>query len=169
MHHLSPCFQFSPPVPKYRFKYRQNAPFTVAVSIFSAFPNRLKYCHKAPFTSLVFIFFFFAAVQNKINTTRVHALKTISINDISLQYQIFSNTGRMHAYSETFSKFTLQCQIVPNTITMHALEKLFSKFSLQFQIVSNSVRTHALETLFSFVSVVPNRFKFRQNARFREN
>ena len=113
MHHFPLCFQFSPPVPKYRFKYRQNAPFTVAVSIFSAFPNRLKYCHKAPFTSLVFIIYlFFAAVQNIINTTSVHALKTISMNNISLQYQIFSNIYRMHAYSETFSKFTLQYQIV---------------------------------------------------------
>jgi len=29
-----PCFQIFSPVPKYRFKYRHNAPFTVPVSIY---------------------------------------------------------------------------------------------------------------------------------------
>ena len=37
-----------------------------------------------------------------------------------------------------------------------------------FQIVSNTVRMHASEILFSFVSAVPNRFKYRHNACFRD-
>ena len=138
MHHLALLLsKFSLQVKiSYQIASVSNAPFSALFSIFpsrskisfqipsectiyrrcfhfSAFPNRLKYCHKAPFTSLVFIIYlFFAAVQNIINTTSVHALKTISMNNISLQYQIFSNTDRMHAYSETFSKFTVQYQIV---------------------------------------------------------
>jgi len=51
---------------------------------------------------------------------------------------------------------------------MHALDTLFPSISLLFQIVSNTVRTHALDTMFSFFSAVPNRFKYRQNARFRD-
>ena len=145
MHHFPLCFQFSPPDPKYRFKYRQNAPFTVAVSIFSAFPNRLKYCHKAPFTSLVFIIYlFFAAVQNIINTTSVHALKTISMNNISLQYQIFSNTDRMHAYSETFSKFTVQ----------------YKSFKYHHDACFRNI-------VFIYFPAVPNNFQYHQNACFK--
>ena len=37
-----------------------------------------------------------------------------------------------------------------------------------FQIVSNTVRMHVSEILFSFVSAVPNRFKYRHNACFRD-
>ena len=73
----------------------------------------------------------------------------------------------MLALETLFSFFSLQFQIISNTVRMHALETLFSKFSLQFQIVSNSTRMYALETLFNFFSVVPNRFKYRQNAFFK--
>ena len=47
-----------------RYKYRQNALFTVLVFIlFSAFPNRFKYHQNALFTVLVFILF--SALQNR--------------------------------------------------------------------------------------------------------
>ena len=48
---------------------------------------------------------------------------------------------------------------------MHHLPSLFSKVSLQFRIVSNTVRMHGSEIFFS---AVPNRFKYRHNACFRD-
>ena len=63
--------------------------------------------------------------------------------------------------------FSLQFPIVLTTDRMHALETLFI-FSLQFRIVLTTDSMHALETLFSFFSAVPNRFKYRQNACFRD-
>ena len=44
----------------------------------------------------------------------------------------------------------------------------FYFFSLQFRIVSSTVRKHDLETLFSFFSTVPKRFKYHQNACFKD-
>ena len=71
---------------------------------------------------------------------------------------------RMHALETLFSPISLQFQFVSNTIRMHALKTLFLKISLNFQIVSNNVRMHA----FKLFSAVPNRFKYRHNACFRD-
>ena len=88
-----------------------------------------------------------------------------------LQFKIFLNITRVHALKTIFFLFfSLQFQIVSNTIRMHALETLFSKFTVQFQIASNTVRMHALEIInvFKIFSAIPNRFKSRQNACFRD-
>ena len=56
----------------------------------------------------------------------------------------------MHALDVTIS---LQFQIVSDTTRMHVLETLFSSISLQFQIVSDTTRMHALETLYIYNNV----------------
>ena len=126
-----------------RFKYRQNAPFSVLVFIFSLqFQIFFKYRQNAPFSVLVFMF--------------------------SLQFQIVSNTVRMHHLVSLFSFFLFsfksfqipsECTIqrpcfhffssVSNTVRMHHLASLFSKFSAKFQIVLNAVKKHQLLSLFS--------------------
>jgi len=48
-----------------------------------------------------------------------------------------------------FSKCSLQFQIVSNTVRIHALRTWFSKVSIKFQIVSNTISIlHAKETFF---------------------
>ena len=66
------------------------------------------------------------------------------------------------------SKLSPEFQIVSNTVRMHHIPSLFSFYSLQFQIISNTVRMHHLPSLFSFCvfSAVRNWFKCRQNAPF---
>ena len=68
-----PCFHFFLSAVQNRFKYRQNAPFTVFVFILlSTVPNRFKYRHNACFRDFVSIYF--STVPNYI---RVHALETL--------------------------------------------------------------------------------------------
>ena len=100
----------------------------IVFNYFSEVRNRFKYCHNTCFRRTLFSF-------------------------ISLQFQIVSDTTRMHAIQKLFSFFSLQFQIVSNTVRAHALKTMFLKKSLQFQIVSNNIRMHALETLFSKCSL----------------
>ena len=68
-----------------------------------------------------------------------------------------------------FSSISLQFQIVSDTTRMHALETLFSHKNLHVHIVSDTTRMHALEKLFSHKkSACPYRFRYHQNACFRE-
>ena len=60
---------------------------------------------------------------------------------------------RNTALDTMISIIFLQFQIVSDTFRVHALKTLFSKCSLHFQIVLNTVRMHALETLFSKLSL----------------
>ena len=76
--------------------------------LFSEVLNRFKYRHNACFRCTLF-------------------------SSISLQFQIVSDTNRMHALETVFSFFSLQFQIVSNTFRAHALKKLCSKCFLQFQ------------------------------------
>ena len=64
------------------------------------------------------------------------------ISYFSLQFQIISNTIRMHNLPSLFSFYSLQFQIGLSTVTMHALETLLTSISLQFKIVSNTVRMY---------------------------
>ena len=75
----------------------------------------------------------------------------------------------MHHLPSLFSFFA-----VPNRFTsrkMHALEKNKIIFSLKFQIVSTIVRRHNAPftvLVFKGFSAVQNRFKYRQDAWFRD-
>ena len=112
-----PCFHHFPTVPN-RFKYRKNA--CLRYIYFSEVLNRFKYRHNACFRCTLF-------------------------SSISLQFQIVSDTTRMHA-----------------------LETLFSHKNLHVHIVSDTTRMHALETLFSHTkSACPYRFRYHQNACFK--
>jgi len=80
---------------------------------------------------------------------------------------VFRNNG-MHSFETLFSKCSLQFQIVLNIVRMHALETLFSKkncSSKSFQIVSECILERHC---FHFFSAIPNRFKYCQNACFRD-
>ena len=75
----------------------------------------------------------------------------------------------MHHLPSLFSFFA-----VPNRFTsrkMHALEKNKIIFSLKFEIVSTIMRRHNAPftvLVFKGFSAVPNRFKYRQDACFRD-
>ena len=58
-----------------RFKYCQNAPFTVLVFIFSAVPNRFKSRHNAYFGDIVFNFY--SAVPNRFKYRQNACLRDI--------------------------------------------------------------------------------------------
>ena len=74
-----------------------------------------------------------------------------------LQFQIFSNTVRMHSLETLFKKNCIVFKMfyaVPNRLKFRHFSKWFKRhcfrvFSLQFQIVSNTIRMHALKTLVS--------------------
>ena len=111
----------------FKFKYRQNAPFSVLV-----FKKIL--CRSTSF-------------QTSSQCTIYHLCF-----HFFLQFQFVSNI-RMHVLEILFSKDSCGLPIFSNTVRVHALETLFKKKKcLQFQIVSNSVRMHSLyiEKLFSF-------------------
>ena len=61
--------------------------------------------------------------------------------------------------------FSLQFQIVSNTVRMHAWETLFSKSFLQLQIPSEICLR---DIVFKMFSAVPNHFKYRHSACFRD-
>ena len=117
--------------------------------MFSIFSLHFKYRQNAPFTVHVFIF----TLQFQIvsNTVRMHHLPFLFtfFFCISKTFQIPSECTIYHH----FSFYSQKLQIFLNTVTMHALETLFSSISLQFQIVSKTMRVHALETLFYFFSL----------------
>ena len=116
----------------------------IVFKMFYAVPNRLKSCHCSEW------------------------FKRHCFRVFSLQFQIVSNTIRMHVLKTLVSNKILHFPICSNTVRMHALEILFSNNILHFLIFSNTVRVHVWETLFSVFSVVPNRVKYRQNAFFRD-
>ena len=64
------------------FKFRQNASFKYIVFNFFPVSNRFKYRQSACFIDFVFIYL--AAVPNRLNTVRMHALETL-FKRISLQ------------------------------------------------------------------------------------
>ena len=135
--------------------------------------------------------FSFFAVPNRFTSRKMHALEKNKII-FSLKFQIVSTIVRRHnapftvlvfkGFSAVPNRFKyrqdacfrdifLQFQIVSNTVTAHALETLFYFLSLQFQIVSTiGRRQNAPFTVivFKIFSAVPNRFKYRQDACFRD-
>ena len=93
----------------------------------------------------------------------------LQMHIVSIYFSAVPNCFRYHQNAcfrdISFNRKTLQFQIVSNTARMHALDTLFSIISLQFQIVPNTFRAHALKTLFSKeFSEVSNRFKYLQSA-----
>ena len=96
-------------------------------------------------------------------------LQRLCFHFFSLQFQIVSNTFGANALKTLFSKCCLQFQIVLNTVTMHALDvhcfQLFLCSSKFFQIPPECM---LWRHCFHFFSAVPNRFKCRQNACFRD-
>ena len=73
-------------------------------------------------------------------------------------------TSRMKSKHVLF--FSHSCFKYRFRICHNARENVW-KWSMQSQIVSNTARNHNLPSSFSlFFSVVPNRFKYRQNATF---
>ena len=110
--------------------------------VFSAIPNRFKYRQNTLFRDIVFKRL--SAVQNRFKHCQNACLRDI-----------------------VFKRF-LQFQIVFNTVRMHVLETLFSFFlcsSKSFQIPTGCMPQRHF---FHFFSAVPNRFKYRQNACFRD-
>ena len=104
-----PCFHRFPTVPN-RFKYHKNACFRyiIVFNYFSEVLNRFKYLHNACFRCTLF-------------------------SSISMQFQIVSDSTRMHTLERLFSSFSLQFQIVSDTTRMHALETLFHYFLCSFK------------------------------------
>ena len=148
MHHLaSSSFLFLSAVP-HRFKYRQNAPFSVLVfKMFSAVPNIFER-QNAPFTVLVFNMFYevpyrircrqnapfivlvfesVSAVPNRFKFHQnapfiVHVFKIVSAVPNRFKY-------RQNApFSVFVFKIILRFRIVLNTVRMHPLLSLFSNF-----------------------------------------
>ena len=142
-----PCFKIIAAVPN-RFKYRQNVPFTVFVFIvISAFPKLFQM--QSECTVYRPCSHFCLQFQIVSNSVRMHALDALVLKH-SLQFHNVSSTVRIHHLALLNSKFSLQFQMVSNAVRMDYLLSLFSKCSLQFQIVSNAVRIHRVSSLFSF-------------------
>jgi len=148
---------------KYRFKTRKRPCF----KMISAVPYRFKYRQNTPFTFLVFIFF---CSSKSFNISPEWTTHRTCFHWFLLQFQIVPNTVRMNHLPSLFlifllssisfqvpSKFTIYrlgfkiFSAVPNSPIMHHLPSLFSYFSVQFQIVSNAVSIHRLPSLFSKV------------------
>ena len=124
MHHLPSLFSFS----------------------YLHFQIILKYHQSASFKDI----FLFSAVQNNFHCRQNACLRDKVFQNLLCIIKSFQIPSRCLLQKHCFHFFSLQFQIISNTVRMHVLETLFSKFSLQFQIVSNSTRMYALETLLSF-------------------
>ena len=120
-----------------------------------------KYHHDACFRNIVFIYF--PAVPNNFQYHQNACFKIFSA--VSNRFKQCQNACfRDIVFICLCSSESFQ---IPSECTLQR-KLVFSRFSLQFQIVSNTGWMHALETLFFFFSVVPNRFKYRQNACFKK-
>ena len=83
---------------------------------------------------------FFLCISKSFQIPSEHNIYRPCFHFFSLQFQIVSNTVRIHYLPSLFSFYSLHFQIVLNTVTMHALETLFSSISLQFNILPNTVQ-----------------------------
>ena len=130
---------------KYRFKYRQNAPFTVLVSKkFLQFQIVLNTVTMHNFTCTIHVFNFFSAVQNCFKYHQNACFRDI-VFIFFLQFKFVSNTVTVHALLTLLSFFRCSFKYRHSACFRDIVFKRF----LQFPIFSNTVRIH----LCSFKSV----------------
>ena len=140
----------------YRFKYRQNTPFTVLVFIFSAVPNRLKCLQSEPYTVPVFVFSFTVPNrpkyrQNELFTVPVFNFYLCSFKSCSLYRLYFL---RFFCSSKSFQMLS-ECTVYrPRFICFSAVPN-YCKY-----------RQNEPCTIFILIFSVVHCFRCRQNASF---